>query len=150
MIDWRIFCAQAIADYWAREPFDVSLWKNELVRVHRCYEDGWSVPRAHCGPGQPRIQTKVLGHSLFCSLAPLTRSLAPHYSLNSCATLCSFARSLPRSWESECLMSQNDLVLSHSALVVVVFAAMDAFAGTACRSFPKMLWQPGWSRPPLG
>ena len=37
-------------------------------------------------------------------LAPLTCSLA--HSL----------RSLPRSWESEFLMSQNDLVLSHSAL----------------------------------
>ena len=43
---------------------------------------------------------------LLASLAPsaaLTRSLA-----------CSL-RSLPRSWESEFLMSQNDLVLSHSA-----------------------------------
>ena len=28
-----------------------------------------------------------------------------------------FARSLPRSWESELLMAQNDLVLSHSASV---------------------------------
>ena len=44
---------------------------------------------------------------LLASLAPsaaLTRSLA--------RSLCS----LPRSWESEFLMSQNDLILSHSAL----------------------------------
>ena len=45
---------------------------------------------------------------LLASLAPsaaLTRSLA--------RSLCS----LPRSWESEVLMSQNDLILSHSGLV---------------------------------
>ena len=53
---------------------------------------------------------------------PLARSLAPHYSLRSCALLRSLVRSLarslrslPRSWGSEFLMSHNDLVLSHSA-----------------------------------
>ena len=61
----------------------------------------------HCGSEYSRIQTEVLGHllahSLACSAA-LTPSLA--------RSLCS----LPRLWESEFLMSQNDLVLSHSAV----------------------------------
>ena len=50
-------------------------------------------------------------HSFACS--GLLALLAP-----SAALTCSLARSLcalPRSWESELLMSQNDLVLSHSA-----------------------------------
>ena len=42
--------------------------------------------------------------ALLAPSAALTRSLVPSL------------RSLPRSWESEFLMSQNDLVLSHSAL----------------------------------
>ena len=40
----------------------------------------------------------------------LLASLAPYAALTR-----SLARSLPRSWESELLMSQNELVLSHSA-----------------------------------
>ena len=53
-------------------------------------------------------------HSFACS--GLFASLTP-----SAALTCSLARSLrslPRSWESELLMSQNDLVLSHSAAVM--------------------------------
>ena len=54
-------------------------------------------------------------------LAPLTRLLALHYSLRLRAALRSTAltrslRSLPHSWESELLMSQNDLVLSNSVV----------------------------------
>ena len=53
-------------------------------------------------------------HSFACSglLASLTLSAA---------LTCSLAhslRSLPRSWESELLMTQNDLILSHSAMIV--------------------------------
>ena len=52
-------------------------------------------------------------------LAPLAHSLALHCSLCSHAALHLFfhslAHSLPSSWESELLMSPNDLVLSHSA-----------------------------------
>ena len=51
------------------------------------------------------VSTRLLAHPFTRSLAPLTRSLA-----------CSL-RSLPRSGESQFLMSQNDLVLSHSAVV---------------------------------
>ena len=47
-------------------------------------------------------------------LAPLTRLLAHDCSLCLRPPLRSLC-SLPRSWESEFLMSQNDLVLSHSA-----------------------------------
>ena len=43
----------------------------------------------------------VLGHSLVCRLFVCSLALSLH--------------SLPRSWESEFFMSQNDLVLSHSA-----------------------------------
>ena len=70
------------------------------------------------------VSTGPLARLFARSLAPLTRSLAPD-----CSVLASLApsaalthslahslRSLPRSWESEFLMSQNDLVLSHSAL----------------------------------
>ena len=58
------------------------------------------------------LSTGPLARPFACSLAPLTRSLAPDCSLRSRPPL----RSLPRSWESEFLMSQNDLVLSHSAV----------------------------------
>ena len=49
------------------------------------------------------VSTGSLARPFAGSLAPHTRSLARSL------------RSLPRSWESEFLMSQNDLVLSHSA-----------------------------------
>ena len=64
---------------------------------------------------------RPFARSLARSLAPLTRSLAPDCSLRSRpppALTRSLARSLPRSWDSEFLMSQNDLVLSHSELRV--------------------------------
>ena len=48
----------------------------------------------HSGPEQPKIQTDALGHLLDHSLAPLTRSLAPHYSLPLRAPLHSLVRSL--------------------------------------------------------
>ena len=60
----------------------------------------------HGGPNDSGIDawsTGPLARPFARSLAPLTRSLARSL------------RSLPRSWESEFLMSQNDLVLSHSA-----------------------------------
>ena len=50
-------------------------------------------------------------HSFPCSR--LLASLAPSAALT--RSLARSLRSLPRSWESEILMSQNDLVLSHSA-----------------------------------
>ena len=50
-------------------------------------------------------------HSFACS--GLLASLAPSAALT--RSLARSLRSLPRSWESEFLMSQNDLVLSHSA-----------------------------------
>ena len=86
----------------------------------------------HCGLEQTRIETGVLGHSLVRSLAPLTCSLAPDYLLRSRPPLtCSLAHSLcwqPRLWESELLMSQNDLVLSHSALFFSVCASSQIHA----------------------
>ena len=53
-------------------------------------------------------------HSFACS--GLLASLAPSAALT--RLLARSLRSLPRSWESEFLMSQNDLVLSHSALLL--------------------------------
>ena len=50
------------------------------------------------------VSTGPLARPFACSLTPLTRSLARSL------------RSLPRSRESEFLVSQNDLVLSHSGL----------------------------------
>ena len=44
-----------------------------------------------------------------CSTGPLARPFARSLARSLC--------SLPRSWESEFLMSQNDLVLSHSAMI---------------------------------
>ena len=52
-------------------------------------------------------------HSLACSR--LLASLAPFAALT--RSLARLLRSLPCLWESELLMSQNDLVFSHSALV---------------------------------
>ena len=59
--------------------------------------------------------------ALLAPSAALTRSLARSL------------RSLPRSWESEFLMSQNDLVLSHSATPSDA-AAEDDDAGSAAPS----------------
>ena len=71
------------------------------------------------------VSTEPLARPFARSLAPLTRSLAPDCSLccahsfaHSLTSLTPSLRSLPRSWESEFLMSQNDLVLSHSAPVL--------------------------------
>ena len=50
-------------------------------------------------------------HSFACP--ELLALLAPYAGLTH--LLARYLRSLPRSWESELLMSQNDLVLSHSA-----------------------------------
>ena len=59
----------------------------------------------HCGPEQPTIQTKVLGHSLVCSLVRSHPSLVCLLCTTCFArALCLLARSLcslPRSWESE-------------------------------------------------
>ena len=52
-----------------------------------------------------------IAHSFACS--GLLASLAPSAVLT--RSLARSLRSLPRSWESKFLMSQNDLVLSHSA-----------------------------------
>ena len=61
------------------------------------------------------VSAELLASPFARSLAPLTRLLAPDCSLYSRPPLRSLVRSLPRSWDSELLMSQNDLVLSHSA-----------------------------------
>ena len=58
-------------------------------------------------------------HSFACS--GLLASLAPSATLTH--LLARSLRSLPRSWESELLMSQNDLILSHSVVVVVVLTS---------------------------
>ena len=58
--------------------------------LHRRYLE----VRLFYGPELPRIQIEVLGHSLSHSLAPLTHSFAPHYSLRSRASLRSLVRSL--------------------------------------------------------
>ena len=58
-------------------------------------------------------------HSFACS--GLLASLAPSAALT--RSLARSLRSLPRSWESEFLMSQNDLILSHSAVVAEVAKA---------------------------
>ena len=78
-----------------------SFSRTRMQQVHTCADThtrtlsggGFLIPAAHCGPEQPKIQTKVLGH-LLRSLAPLTHSLAPHYSLRLRAALQSLARSL--------------------------------------------------------
>ena len=65
------------------------------------------------------------------SLRLLFRSLAPDCSLCSCPPLRSLVRSLPRSWVSEFVMSQNDRVLSHSALLPTpIFLPISPFAYT--------------------
>ena len=69
------------------------------------------------------VSTGPLARPFAYSLAPLTRWLAPNCLLRglpSAALTCSLAcslRSLPRSWESEFLTSQTDLVLYHGAVV---------------------------------
>ena len=59
-------------------------------------------------------------HSFACS--GLLASLAPSAELT--RSLARSLRSLPRSWESESLMSQNDPVLSHSGMICDATRAM--------------------------
>ena len=65
------------------------------------------------------VSTGPLACPFIRPFAPLARLLVPDCSLRTRPPLRSLIRSLalslPRSWESELLMSQNDLVLSHSA-----------------------------------
>ena len=87
-------------------------WNQHLRHLHfpvclmrmRCHPESawtdccwWAI---HCGPEHARIQIEVLGHSLVCSLAPLTRLLAPHFSLRSRTPLrslvCLLAHSITR------------------------------------------------------
>ena len=62
------------------------------------------------------VSTGPLARPSAHSLAPLTRSLAPD-SAALTRSLARSLRSLPGSWESEIIMSQKDLVLSHSAML---------------------------------
>ena len=82
--------------------------------------------RKHRGSESRRSSTGPLARPFARSLAPLTRSLAPHYSLRLRAplrslgrTLAHFAHSLARG-QVNFLMIQKDLVLSHSAGLVGV------------------------------
>ena len=69
------------------------------------------------------VNTRPLARPFARSLAPLTRSLAPDCSLRSHPPLRSLVRSLAHFAHSRgrgnvnFLMSQNDLVLSHSVMV---------------------------------
>ena len=63
------------------------------------------------------VSTGPLAGPFAHSLAPLTRSLAPDSSLRSHPPLCSLVCSLAHFAHSLDWMSQNDLVLSHSAMV---------------------------------
>ena len=82
----------------------------------------------HSGSDQPRIGTKVLGHSLVRLLAPLTRSLAPDCLLRSrpplrslVRSLAHFAHSLARgkvnNWMA--ILSVFFSIFTHSVVVVV-------------------------------
>ena len=68
-------------------------------------------------------------HLFACS--GLLASLAPSAALTH--SLARSLRSLPRSWDSEILMCQNDLVLSHSALFIRMQRSSGVFMGR--RSF---------------
>ena len=82
------------------------------------------VVTAHGGPndsGIDSLSTGPLARLFARSFALLTRSLAMDCSLRSLPPLRSLIRSVPHFvhfclWESVLLMSQNDVVLSHSAL----------------------------------
>ena len=65
-----------------------------IIGMSTFVTDHFLVATFHCGLGQTRIQTEVLGHSLVRSLAPLTRSLTPDCSLRSRPPLRSLVRSL--------------------------------------------------------
>ena len=77
----------------ARQHAPVSIKLKTTSMQSSFYNDHCQVAM-HCGPEQPRIQTEVLGHSLVRSLAPLTHSLTPDYSLCSRPPLRSLVRSL--------------------------------------------------------
>ena len=70
-------------------------------------------------------------HSFACSR--LLASLAPSAALT--RLLARSLRSLPRSWESEFLMSQNDLVLSHSALLAILLHCIQSAVSFAAHHF---------------
>ena len=67
----------------------------------------------------PDVSTGPLARPFARSLAPLTRSLAPHCSLCSRALLRSLAHSFARGNVND-IMSQKSLVLSHSAMTMEI------------------------------
>ena len=76
--------------------------------------------------------TRPLARAFARLLALFTRSLALHYLLRSRAPLCSLICShrslcsLPSSWDSELLMSQNDLILPHCASVSLNLSSLSS------------------------
>ena len=94
----------------------------------------------HSGPNDSRIDawsTGPLAGPFARWLAPLIRSLA--HSL----------RSLPRSWESEFLMSQNDLVLSHSGIPNALWESSPLFHFHSSSSVRPSLCLLQWLSLPL-
>ena len=83
------------------------------------------------------VSTGPLACPFALSLTPLTRSLALDCSLCLLTPLRS-RRSLPRSWESELFMPQNDLVLSHSGTVGQIRPANHLKSNYVLRSTPTM------------
>merc|ERR1712136_362106 len=80
-----------------------------------CLYDSWVLTKALNYTAALRSGTNKnrTAHSFDCS--GLLASLAPSAALT--RSLARSLRSLPRSWESEFFLSQNDLVLSHSGSV---------------------------------
>ena len=96
------------------------------IRIFVAYTSLWS------GSTKNRdVSTGSLACLFARSLALLTRSLA--HSL----------RSLPSSWESELLMSQNDLVLSHSARaprLFIGFCHIGKYFFSVCYAVCILFW----------
>ena len=100
------------------------------------YCTGLASPPVHCGPEQPKIQTKKLGHSLVPSLIHLHHSLvelARPCWLCSRSPLCSLVRSLAYFAHSQVCGTVNDWMAIYS----VFFSILVHSAASSGAAAPK-------------
>ena len=113
-LDWFVMISlKSDATFTGSLLLRLFLYPSSLFSLHRSTMV-WNKQKSRRKSWATRLSVRSFArtaHSFACS--GVLASLAPSAALT--RSLARSLRSLPRSWESEFLMSQNDLVLSHSA-----------------------------------
>ena len=116
-LDWFVMISlKSDATFTGSLLLRLFLYPSSLFSLHRSTMV-WNKQKSRRKSWATRLSVRSFArtaHSFACS--GVLASLAPSAALT--RSLARSLRSLPRSWESEFLMSQNHLVLSHSAFVL--------------------------------